>query len=133
MKIDVSIGEIVDKATILSIKLEKFKDPDKRENVRKELDNLSAEMEKSGIKPNSAEFESLQKINLKLWDIEDEIRIKEARKEFDDEFIQLARSVYFNNDKRAAIKKQINLKYKSDLIEEKEYVSYQDEGGENQL
>lgn len=133
MKIDVSIGEIVDKATILSIKLEKFNDPDKRENVRKELDKLLAEMEKSGIKPNSVEFESLKKINLKLWDIEDEIRIKEARKEFDDEFIQLARSVYFNNDKRAAIKKQINLKYKSDLIEEKEYVSYQDEGGENQL
>lgn len=133
MKIEVSIGEIVDKATILSIKLEKFKDPDKRDNVRKEFDKLSREMEKSGIKATSAEFESLKKINLKLWDIEDAIRTKEARKEFDDEFIQLARSVYYNNDKRAEIKKQINLKYKSDLIEEKEYVSYQDEGKENQL
>ncbi|HDP68736.1 MAG TPA: hypothetical protein ENN20_09590 [Candidatus Marinimicrobia bacterium] len=133
MKIEVSIGEIVDKATILSIKLEKFKDPDKRDNVRKEFDKLSGEMEKSGIKPTSAEFELLKKINFKLWDIEDAIRIKEARKEFDDEFIQLARSIYFNNDKRAEIKKQINLKYKSDLIEEKEYVSYQDEGKENQL
>lgn len=133
MKIDISVGEVVDKLTILSIKLEKFKDSDKRENVRKEFDKLSGEMEKSGIRPTSAEFEALKEINLKLWDIEDAIRIKEARKEFDDEFIQLARSVYFNNDKRAAMKKQINLKYKSDLIEEKEYVSYQDEGEENQL
>ncbi|MGC9365400.1 MAG: DUF6165 family protein [Fidelibacterota bacterium] len=124
MKIDISVGEVVDKLTILSIKLEKFKDPDKRENVRKEFDKLSGEMEKSGIRPTSAEFEALKEINLKLWDIEDAIRIKEARKEFDDEFIQLARSVYFNNDKRAAIKKQINLKYGSEIIEEKEYVKY---------
>jgi hypothetical protein len=63
-------------------------------------------------------------INTKLWEIEDKIRLKEAKKEFDDEFIQLARSVYFNNDDRFAVKKEINLKYGSEIIEEKEYVEY---------
>lgn len=124
MKIEVSIAEVVDKVTILALKLQKFKDPRKRGNVQKEFDRLAAEMEKAGIKPTSREFNALKKINLKLWEIEDAIRIKEARHEFDDEFIQLARSVYRNNDRRAALKKEINLKYKSDLMEEKEYVPY---------
>lgn len=124
MKIDVSIGEIVDKLTILSIKLDKFKDPEKRKNVEKEYQILLQSLKTSDITPESEEFKKLKTINLKLWDIEDKIRVKEAEKSFDDEFIELARSVYFTNDERATIKKQINLKFNSDLIEEKEYVSY---------
>ena len=124
MKIDVSIGEIVDKLTILSIKLDKFRDPEKRKNVEKEYQILLQSLKTSDITPESEEFKKLKTINLKLWDIEDKIRVKEAEKSFDDEFIELARSVYFTNDERATIKKQINLKFNSDLIEEKEYVSY---------
>ena len=123
MKIDVSIGEIVDKLTILSIKLDMFKDPEKRKNVEKEYQILLQSLKTSDITPESEEFKKLKTINLKLWDIEDKIRVKEAEKSFDDEFIELARSVYFTNDERAEIKKQINLKYNSDLIEEKEYVN----------
>ncbi|MBU1874167.1 hypothetical protein KJ688_10655 [bacterium] len=124
MKINVSIGEIVDKLTILSIKIDKFKSPDKLANVKKEYDILSVEIEKSGIAVGSEDFNALKEINLKLWQIEDAIRVKESNREFDDEFIKLARSVYFTNDERAAVKKQINLKFNSNLIEEKEYVKY---------
>ncbi|RLC46309.1 MAG: hypothetical protein DRH57_06340 [Candidatus Cloacimonadota bacterium] len=124
MKIDVSIGELVDKVTILSIKLKKIKNLEKLKNIRKEYELLKKPMEHIGILISSNEFRRLEEINLNLWEIEDKIRIKEAKKEFDDEFIQLARSVYFKNDKRADIKRQINLKYNSELLEEKEYVSY---------
>ena len=81
-------------------------------------------METAGIHIGSGEFKKLEAINLRLWDIEDKIRLKEAKKEFDDDFIQLARSVYFNNDDRSEVKRDINLKYESKLIEEKEYVDY---------
>jgi len=122
MKIDVSIGELVDKVSILSIKLKKIKSREKLKNIRREYDLLKNSMEGSGITIESEGFKVLESINLKLWDIEDKIRIKEAQKEFDYDFIQLARSVYINNDHRAEIKKEINLKYGSELIEEKEYV-----------
>lgn len=124
MKIDISIGELVDKVTILSIKLEKIKNPEKLKNISKEYDLLYKSMQNMGITKDSNDFKNLFQVNLRLWDIEDKIRIKEANKEFDDDFIQLARSVYFENDKRAEIKKQINLTFGSDLIEEKEYVQY---------
>jgi hypothetical protein len=124
MKIEISIGELVDKVSILSIKLEKIKNPDKLNNIRKEFNLLYKSMQKIGLTKDSDDFKKLVNVNLKLWDIEDKIRIKEASKEFDDEFIQLARSVYFENDKRAEIKKQINLTFGSELIEEKEYVQY---------
>lgn len=124
MKIDISTGELVDKVTILAIKLEKFKDEAKKANVQKEYDILTVPMNSAGIKVNSKEFLALKEVNLKLWHIEDDIRIKESKKEFDKDFIELARSVYFINDDRAKIKKDINLKYKSDLVEEKEYVDY---------
>jgi hypothetical protein len=124
MKIDVSIGEVVDKVTILEIKLEKFKDEAKKANVKKEYEILKKEMEKEGISNESDEFKRLKEVNLKLWDIEDSIRIQEAHKKFGEKFIKLARSVYFENDVRATIKKEINLKYGSELIEEKEYVDY---------
>ena len=124
MKIEVSIGEVVDKVSILSIKLEKFKDEAKKMNVQTEFDILVPEMEKAGVSLSSKEFADLKAVNLLLWDIEDSIRIKEANGEFDDEFIQIARSVYFKNDIRAEIKKAINLKFGSLLVEEKEYVEY---------
>ena len=124
MKIDISIGELVDKVTILSIKLEKFNDKVKKANVNKEYDILTIPMNELGININSSEFKDLREINLKLWHIEDDIRIEESKSDFGEKFIELARSVYFINDDRAAVKKEINLKYKSDLIEEKEYVDY---------
>jgi len=124
LKIDVSIGELVDKVTILSIKLEKFSDQQKKANVEKEYNILRQYMNEIGVTVNSDEFTRLKTVNLKLWHIEDDIRIKEAKQEFDDEFIKLARSVYFENDERAAIKKEINLNFNSDLVEEKEYVNY---------
>ena len=124
MKIDVSIGELVDKVTILAIKLEKIKNTEKLKNIRKEFDLLNESMAKIGIAENSEEFKSLKEINLKLWDIEDQIRMKEAKKEFDDDFVALARSVYFSNDHRAKLKMNINVKFGSELIEEKEYHDY---------
>ena len=122
MKIDISIGELVDKVTILSIKLDKFKDEVKKANVKKEYDLLKISMEEIGITVDSDEFNRLKDINTKLWNIEDDIRIKESLSAFGDKFIELARSVYFINDDRAAVKKEINLKFNSELIEEKEYV-----------
>lgn len=124
MKIEVSIGELVDKVSILSIKLNKIKNTEKLKNIQKEHDILLQSMKDSGIDTDSDEFERLKKINLKLWDIEDRIRLKEAASKFDDEFIDLARSVYFTNDDRAAIKKEINLMHNSGLVEEKEYTEY---------
>ena len=126
MKIDISIGEVVDKFTILSIKLNKIENDKKLKNIRKEYDILFNSLENSGIEVDSASFAKLETINLKLWEIEDKIRKKEANKEFDDEFIQLARNVYINNDKRSAAKREINITYGSNIIEEKEYVSYND-------
>ncbi len=124
MKIEISIGELVDKVTILSIKLQKIKDKQKLVNIRKEYDILRTSMETAGITTDSGDFESLQAVNLILWDIEDRIRIKESKKEFDDEFIQLARSVYIQNDRRFELKRKINLSYDSELMEEKQYVDY---------
>jgi hypothetical protein len=124
MKVEVSIGELVDKVSILSIKLKKVKDANKLENIKKEYAILSKAMEQSGISLDSLEFKRLESINLKLWDIEDQIRTKEAKKEFDEGFIGLARSVYFTNDERAEIKRSVNIKYGSGIVEEKEYVEY---------
>ena len=124
MKVEVSIGELVDKVSILSIKLRKIKSAEKLKNIQKEYDILVKAMIAEGINVTSAEFLQLEEINLKLWDIEDQIRLKEVSKSFDDAFIALARSVYFINDDRAAVKKEINVKFGSDLVEEKEYAEY---------
>lgn len=124
MKIDVSIGELIDKASILDIKIEKIKDKDKLKNIRYEYDLLLEALRKINLDAQSPEFLELKKINLRLWNIEDKIRLKEFRNEFDEEFIQLARSVYRENDKRAEIKRAINLKFNSAIIEEKEYQKY---------
>ncbi|MCB0282426.1 MAG: hypothetical protein KDF60_07585 [Calditrichaeota bacterium] len=124
MKIEVSIGEVVDKLTILDIKLEKMTDREKLKNIRKEYDLLKDDLAKMKITPDSTEFKDLRTVNLRLWEIEDKIRIKEYNQEFDEGFIKLARSVYYENDERAKIKKDINLKFGSELVEEKEYVNY---------
>jgi hypothetical protein len=125
MKIEVSHGEIVDKLTILQIKKENITDPSKLDNIVKEYNYLLSVIENDlGISTESPEYLELLSINKELWVIEDDIRDKERVKEFDDDFIKLARSVYYTNDVRAKIKKEINLKYSSGFVEEKSYQSY---------
>jgi len=128
MKIEVSNGEIIDKHTILSIKLEKIKNEDKLKNIQKEYDTLTPHVNEIKSLISEEEFEGLYNdlviVNKKLWNTEDELRILEKEKNFDSKFIDLARSVYHDNDNRAEIKKQINIKTKSDLIEEKDYIKY---------
>ena len=123
MKIEVSIGEIVDKLSILKIKTNNITDELKLNNVKKEYDYLFDIVFKD-LKISEDDFYKLILINEKLWDIEDELREKERQKIFNDDFIQLARSVYFTNDKRSEIKKEINLKYGSLFVEEKSYQQY---------
>ena len=119
----ISIGELVDKITILEIKKNKLQNS-KLENVLKELSFLRKLMEKHQIEITDDLFTQLKEINLTLWNIEDQIRIKEKNKEFDNIFIELARSVYFKNDKRAEIKKSINQLFNSEITEEKFYSDY---------
>ena len=119
----ISIGELVDKITILEIKKNKLQNS-KLENVLKELSFLRKLMEKHQIEITDDLFTQLKEINLTLWNIEDQIRIKEKNKEFDNIFIELARSVYFKNDKRAEIKKRINQLSNSEITEEKSYAEY---------
>ena len=126
IKIDISYGEFLDKISILEIKSERIKDESKLENIHKELNLLnklwSADPQsKVDIK---AEMDEMKAINEKLWDIEDDIRDKEHAKSFDDEFIRLARAVYYTNDERADVKRRINKKLGSELIEEKSYADY---------
>jgi hypothetical protein len=120
MNIEVSIGEIIDKLSILSIKKEEIKNSEKLENITKEHDYLWNIVFNS-IKVDFQDFENLKDINKKLWIIEDKIRKKEKSKEFDIDFIELARSVYITNDIRSDIKKDLNIKYKSNFVEEKSY------------
>lgn len=124
MKVEVSNGDIVDKITILQIKLEKIQDSVKRSNVEKELNYLLSETGKDFMDVTAELLEELRGVNLELWDIEDQKRKKEKKKVFDEEFIELARSVYINNDKRAKIKREINILTKSNLMEEKSYEEY---------
>ena len=119
----ISIGELVDKITILEIKKNKLQNS-KLENVLKELSFLRKLMEKHQIEITDNLFTHLKEINLTLWNIEDQIRIKEKNKEFDNIFIELARSVYFTNDKRSEIKKRINRLSNSEITEEKSYAEY---------
>lgn len=127
----ISPGELLDKLTILEIKKERIVDPDKRVNVIRELEVLSALWAKAspasehaaalGLDAMRAE---LKTINQSLWTIEDDIRACESRQDFGPQFIELARAVYQTNDRRAAIKKQINQALGSDLVEEKSYSEY---------
>lgn len=125
MKIEISNGELVDKVCILIIKLHKIQDPEKRVNIAKEFGILSKAMDEViNLNNVSKEVKDLQKVNNELWVIEDKLRFKEKKQEFDQKFIELARSVYFTNDKRSEIKKQINLITRSEFIEEKSYQKY---------
>ena len=124
MKIEVSLGEVVDKLTILDIKRDKITDPAKWENIKKEYDYLSSELSNNGFYQDNPYYKELYEVNLQLWDIEDKLRELEAVKHFEGYFIDLARKVYITNDKRAAIKKQINVEYGSNFVEEKSYKSY---------
>jgi hypothetical protein len=123
MKIEVSIGEIVDKLSILQIKKNNIKDPEKLANVTKEYQYLH-EIVFANLNIDFNDYQRLVHINDRLWTIEDDIRDKERKGEFDDQFIFIARSVYQKNDERARIKKDINLKYGSDFVEEKSYAKY---------
>ena len=125
MKIEVSVGEIIDKMTILSIKENKISDEKKRKNVSEENTYLKKILDDAGlIEKFSHEIQELTKINQILWDIEDNIREKELHKQFDSEFIELARSVYMTNDKRFEVKRKINEMSNSFFKEEKSYAKY---------
>ena len=122
-RIPVSLGELIDKITILNIKL-KYANDKKKDNLKHEHDLLLNELSKSSVQIDINFIEELQVINQKLWDLEDKIRIKEFKKIFDQEFIELARSIYKLNDNRFKKKLQINKKYKSEIVEEKIYQKY---------
>lgn len=123
---EISAGELFDKLSILEIKLDKINDNNKKKEIKKEFDILK-KIQTSTIKSDDELknlFNSLKKINNNLWEIEDKIRICEKNKDFGEVFIKLARDVYFNNDKRAKIKFQINKKLKSNITEIKQYADY---------
>ena len=119
----ISIGELIDKITILEIK-QIYMTGIKLKNINKEMKLLKNILQDKNLEINIDLIKNLKKVNNKLWEIEDNIRIKESNQEFDEEFIKFARSVYIENDKRASIKKEINQKYNSDLVEEKSYKNY---------
>ena len=124
--IEVGAGELIDKITILQIKSERIEDAAKLKNVRHELDVLSAARD-TNI-PASDELndlsQALKQVNEALWEIEDDIRACEAEKDFGEKFIELARAVYITNDKRAALKKDINILTGATIIEEKSYTDF---------
>ena len=126
LHVPVSVGEVLDKITILQIKLAHISDARKRINIQTELDALLPLVDGGSFVSSQMQAltAKLKSVNEELWIIEDNIREKEAAKNFDNEFVQLARAVYVTNDKRAAIKKQINLATGSALIEEKSYEPY---------
>ena len=124
--VPVSPGELLDKITILRIKLARIHDAGKLANVKLELSLLEKTWKDSGCATAAvaADEHALQAVNERLWDIEDRIRDKEAHQTFDRDFIELARSVYVCNDERAAVKKRINQQLGSRLVEEKSYKQY---------
>ena len=123
---DISYGELVDKITILTIKSERISNPEKLKNIYTELQALQKRYaDYVGNRIDIPQLqELLKKINEELWDIEDAIRIKERNQEFDDEFIKIARSVYITNDKRCAVKKEIDMLLGSHITEEKSYEEF---------
>jgi len=123
MEIKVSIGEIVDKLSILRIKKNNITDENKLVNINKEYDYLYHKVFQE-LKIETSDFYEMIMVNEILWNVEDSIRNKERNKEFDQDFIEMARSVYITNDRRSEIKKEINLKYGSSFVEEKSYEKY---------
>ena len=126
IKIQISPGELIDKFTILDIKLNRIKEKGKNQNIRKEHKILKRQIEKNLPKSKrlSALIFKLKTINKTLWDIEDQIRVCERKQDFKKKFIKLARSVYQKNDLRSSYKREINTLLGSEIIEEKSYESY---------
>ena len=126
ISVPVSFGELIDKITILEIKAAQIRDAAKLVNVRAELEALNQTWSSNAASRTDISIARgrLKKVNEDLWDIEDRIRLKEKAQAFDAEFIELARSVYFRNDDRAAIKREINQTLGSRLVEEKSYENY---------
>ena len=124
--VPVSPGEVLDKITILEIKSERISEPDKVANVKRELELLQASWQKSVDEDETVRgiHAKLKSINEDLWEIEDDIRDKERAREFDQVFIDLARSVYVTNDQRADANKQLNVYLGSEIVEEKSYQDY---------
>ena len=123
---EISAGELLDKISILEIKLKKIEDENNREEIKKEY-KIQKEIQNSSIKFNDKIkelFNSIKVINIKLWNVEDELRVCEKNKDFGKNFINLAREVYFNNDKRSKIKSEINKILGSNISEVKQYVNY---------
>lgn len=123
MKIEVSNGEIIDKLTIIQIKLERITDEVKLLNIKKEYDELFT-VSSSILRTDDTLYIDLYGINCELWDIEDHIRDLERKKDFGEDFISTARAVYIKNDKRSELKREINIKTSSGFIEEKSYEKY---------
>ena len=124
---EISVGELLDKITILENKLKKIDDQSKKKEIQKEYDILK-KIQISTVKLEGEIdklYRSLKEINMTMWNIEDQVRICEKEKDFSDKFIQLARGVYFNNDKRSRIKLDINKKLNSNITEIKHYVDYE--------
>jgi hypothetical protein len=125
IKAKISMGELIDKITILKIKAATMEDEAKLKNVKRELRELQHTLDDTGLEVDLEYLtEKLHSENRNIWVTEDMIRKKEAAQEFDEEFIELARNVYFRNDERARIKREINERTSSNIVEEKEYVSY---------
>lgn len=126
LTIPISPGEMLDKITILEIKSERISEESKLINVRRELAMLSELWTKLVTEdaPLASMRGELKAINEKLWDVEDDIRDEERNQQFGEQFIKLARSVYFTNDERSDVKKRINLHLNSDIVEEKSYQKY---------
>jgi hypothetical protein len=126
IKVPISPGELIDKITILEIKAANISDPAKLANVKVELQLLQETWSTSHYASSNidAEWKQLRDVNKQLWDIEDDIRDKERQRQFDQQFIELARAVYIRNDERAAVKKTINTKLGSKIVEEKSYAKY---------
>jgi predicted nuclease with TOPRIM domain len=123
MKIEVSNGEIIDRLTIIQIKLERIKDVSKLRNLKKEFEELKS----AGnliLNIEDPLYKSLYEVNCELWDIEDHIRDLERNKNFGEDFIDTARAVYIKNDRRSEVKREINIKTSSGFIEEKSYEKY---------
>ncbi len=126
MNIPTSLGELVDKITILEIKKSMIKDSTKLKYVESELDLLASILNESSVEIPEILHQKLYAINLSLWNIEDKIRIKERAQDFGSEFIELARSVYVTNDQRFDAKSQISQYGKSEIHEQKSYEKYHD-------
>ena len=123
VEVPVSVGELLDKLSILRIKMKNFTSEERRANVRREHDELARVADARSLRHGELE-NSLDEVNGRLWEIEDQLRVLEAGQDFGPEFIRLARAVYFTNDERAALKKKLNEHFGSTLVEEKSYENY---------